>query len=372
MISGEEIRIQTYKDVKGAEIQTNLFVYPIKKNNVVYLIPSEFIDKMPLLIEKEEKISFRSKGYRLPLHDNSRFMVKPMRIRPERGMSFRELVDNFANGEHENKEDDLLWRMMTLIAFLDRVNIRVATPPEFGKDSKMNLINAMTGSIGMISNPTIAKLEYMLHNKVLFLNEVSGIGSQSKADIEQFLLQTSDFNNKYTKRSRAGAGSSEEYKIQNLSVVVVYNDIKQYQDESKYFDFMWTNAGAINNRIIPFLFAGKQLVKYKRDFDVDEVVRENWDFYLKWLRALLYYQDNKFEDDKGFPVVDYDFGKNGRWQINFATIQRWIGKYAKDYPEYKKLCDLLYSKHLDYLKMVGLDKSTKDNDWFKVEEEVVR
>jgi hypothetical protein len=134
--------------------------------------------------------------------------------------------------------------------------------------------------------------------------------------------------------------------------VIAYNDIKQYNDQNKYFDFLWTNAGAINNRVIPFLFQGKQLVKYTRDFSTDDAVRENWNFYLNWMRTLLYFADNKLDEDKPF-YKKYDFGKNGRWTLNFEVIQRWIAKYARDKNEYITICDRLYTRHKDYLKMIG-------------------
>lgn len=356
MVCGEEMRIESYKDKNGTEVDCNLFVYPVKKGDVIYLIPTEFKKEMPLLVEKEIMISHKSKGYRLPvISADGKIAVRPMKIKPQKMMSFRELVDNFANGKHDNPDDDLLWRLLVLISYLDRINIRVATPPEFGKDSKINLINAMTGSVGMISNPTIAKLEYLLHNKVLFLNEVSGIGSQSKADIEQFLLLTSDFSNRYTKRSRAGVGSSEGYNITNLSVLIAYNDITQYRNNDKYFDFLWTNAGAINNRILPFLFSGKQLENYHRDFDITDAVNDNWEFYLSWLRTLMHFAIHRDDEDKSF-TKEYNFEKNGRWKMNFQNIQKWIGKYVKDKPEFEALCDKYYARHKDYLKMLGFDK----------------
>ena len=76
----------------------------------------------------------------------------------------------------------------------------------------------------------------MLFNKICFINEVSGINTQSKQDVEQFVLQCGDFNNEYNKRSRASSGSSEKYDISKMSLGL-NNCIKQ-DGAKKIVDFM--------------------------------------------------------------------------------------------------------------------------------------
>ncbi|WP_298753802.1 hypothetical protein [uncultured Arcobacter sp.] len=360
MITGDEMYIKEYVDSNGEKQEITMFFYPLKKGKVIYLIPSKFINKLPLMVEKYEQVSFRNKGYRLPKinEDTGKVALRPMRIKPEKQMSFRDLVDSFAEARHENPIHNTLWKLIVLTSIMDRINVRVATPPEFGKDSKVNLINSLVGNVGMISNPTIAKLEYLLFNKLIFLNEVSGIGSTSKDDVEQFLLATADFNNKYVKRSRASKGSKEDYNISKLSVVIAYNDIEQYKNQDKYFDVLWTNAGAVNNRILPFLFNGKLKTDYNAVVDINEIVSENWDFYLRFLRTLLHYQENPNDDTKNYKLQsELDMSGNGRWEKNINTIKKWVSKYARDEGEYNDLINKLYDAHLEYLKMVGVKTS---------------
>lgn len=355
MLSSSEMFIENYKDDNGFEVSCSKFFFPFKKDSFIYLIPSEYVEKrkLPLLVERFERVSYSGKGYRLPT------ALKPMKIRPEMTMTFRELIDIFANTNHSNPTHDLLWRLISIILFVDRVNIRAATNPEFGKDSKLNIINSMTGEVGKVSNPTIAKLEYLLFNKVIFINEVSGINSQSRQDVEQFLLACGDFNNEYNKRSRAASGSSEKYDISEMSLVVAYNDMSQYTNSGKYFDFMWQNTGAINNRIIPFLFEGKILEDYTTPFDVNKVVKENYDDYVKFLRAVLYFRNNK-QTEILWEDKEFDFGGNGRWERNFITLKKWISLYAQSQEEYDKLILDLYTAHLKYLKMVGFTHTSQE------------
>ena len=353
MIGGGELFIEDYKDEDGTPTPLSQFLFPIKKDKFTYLIPSQYINKLPVKVQFFERISYSGKGYRLAIK------LKPMRITPNDTMSFRELVDNFANVKHDTPSMDLLWRLISIISFVDRINIRVATNPEFGKDSKLNIINSLTGEIGKISNPTIAKLEYLLFNKICFINEVAGINSQSKQDVEQFLLQCGDFNNEYVKRSRASTGSSEKYDISKMSLVIAYNDLAQYTNTNKYFDFMWTNAGAINNRILPFLFNGKIIENFNEVFDIDKVVKDNWDFYIKFLRALLYYRNTpittmRYEQPKF--IFDTD-----RWKRNFTIILKWVDLYSNTQEEFNELSTMLYKCHKNYLKMIGKETTSIDD-----------
>ena len=344
MIAGGEMYIEEAKDNDGSPITLSKFYFPLKKDKFIYLIPSKDINNLPVLIEKCEKISYSSKGYMLPKK------LIPMRIKPEMKMSFRELVDSFATSEHSNPDHNLFWRLITIVSFVDRINVRVATSPEFGKDSKLNLLNSLTGVIGKVSNPTIAKLEYLLFNKIILINEVSGINSQSKQDVEQFILACGDFNNEYNKRSRASAGSSEKYDINNLSLVIAYNDLSNYTNTEKYFDFMWTNAGAINNRILPFLLQGKTTQDFSKVFNIDDAVKDNWNFYVNFIRALLYFQNNKQQNYKWDNNIKVDFGGSGRWKSNFTTIMKWLSLYCESQEEYDKMVKELYQCHLNYTK----------------------
>jgi len=93
MITGDEMYIKEYVDSNGEKQEITMFFYPLKKGKVIYLIPSKFINKLPLMVEKYEQVSFRNKGYRLPKinEDTGKVALRPMRIKPEKQMSFRDL-----------------------------------------------------------------------------------------------------------------------------------------------------------------------------------------------------------------------------------------------------------------------------------------
>jgi hypothetical protein len=346
MVNGDEMYIEDYKDASGELITLQEFLYPVRKGKIVYLVSSQFIDELPLLVENSEKVSYKGKGFVLVKQ------ATPMKIRPEQKMSFRDLVDKFAEGDHSALPHKFLYSLLVLISFLDRINIRIATPPEFGKDSKIKTLNGMVGNIGIISNPTIAKLEYMLFNKVIFLNEVSNISSNNKNDIEQFLLSCADFSNKYTKRSRATQGGHEDYNISKLSLMVAYNTIHEYNNLSKYFDNLWSNK-AISERVLPFLFKGRTKEDFNIKFDVDEAVEDNWSFYLDFIRTLMFYKD--YYPKKNYKEYDKHKLMNGRWQRNFNTIKKWVAEYSETEEEYNLLLNQLFETHIKYIDMINQD-----------------
>ena len=175
----------------------NTFFFILQKNGVRYLLESQNVNKLPILVKESIKVGYMKEGY---VYIKT---IVPVGFSPERKLTFREVVDHFARFGHSTPSQYKLYKILCFACYLDRVNIRVCSLPAFGKGSPISLLDYLNGRVGMIQKPTIAKLEYLTNNKLLFVDELVNLTAQETRDIEQYLLTVGDFRNKYEKRSRA-------------------------------------------------------------------------------------------------------------------------------------------------------------------------
>jgi len=334
-------------------LQLNDFFFVLQKNSTRYLLESSKIINLPILASKTMKVGYNKDGYLLITE------AKPVGFKPERRLSFRDLVDGFAPFKHSCNEQFTLWKICAFSAYLDRINLRVASQPAFGKDSIIALFDDLFNKVGVVQKPTIAKLEYLTDNKLLLVNEFMNLSGQETRDIEQYLLTVGDFKNKYQKRSRASASHSgkEEYDISKFSLILAFNTLTDYVDGDKiYFDKVHTKQ--LKERFLPLKFDGKITHEFIRVTNAKEIALENKDFYVSMIKTVNWFSNpiNVNNELKVYRKISTDF--TDRWKINFDIICKFINLYSKDEKEYKELVNLLYNCHSEYMAMVNGNNST--------------
>ena len=371
----EELFISEYKDENGIPTIVEKFFFVLKSGKIKYLLDSGLIDKLPIIAKHIEKVSYKGKGYRLITN------AKSVKFKPERAMSFRELVDSFADYQHSEPEELFKLKLIVLVSWLNRINVRIATEPAFGKDSVVNVLSYLMGNIGKVNNPTIAKLEYLLYNKVLMINEVSGIKSEDRQYVEQFLLSAGDFSNTYEKRSRASSGSSEKYDISKLSLILAYNTLNNYKNQDKYFDYMFQNNDAVVSRIMPFKFDGILTEHFDIPFDAKQEVEQSKEYFEDFIRTMMYYREHLYDEMKHYKLKKglkqaIDSIPHQRWKQTFNRLMLYVDLYSEGETEFNRLVAGLYNSHLSYQRMlvggnttlntpfnIDVEEVHMDNDW---------
>ena len=365
-ICDDEIYLSVVKDKDENELDISGFYYVLKKGNQKYLLSSEFIRDLPIVVNHGKKVSYKGKGYYLITDlDSAQF-------KSEKKMSFRKLVDSFADYEHTNSEDFLLYKILSLMMFIERNNLRACSPPGFGKDSCADLLTYLTGDVGKIENPTIAKLEYLLFNKLIMINELSGLDASDRKPIEKFLLSVGAFGNSHEKHSRAVKGGQENYDTSRLSLLLTYNDLDQYDNKNNYFDFMFRNK-AVLDRFIPFKFRGKIVEQFKHILNVDAEVKKHHNYFVDFIRSIMFYRDNLQSELKGFSAktdVGKSLGLDGRWGREFSIVLPFLDLYSKDEGEYQSLVNKLFNRHLDYVKMINGNNLTLNSEFVSFKPEI--
>lgn len=340
--------VNTPDDEEGSEMELNEFFFVLVKGHNKYLLNSKDINELPLFVIKSKRVGYKGEGYNLVLEYQS------ARFKPEKHFSFKQLVDEVGKIKHDNEKDFLLWKIICWSSFFDRLNVRVASNPSFGKDSIMDLIGDIVGNVAVVQKPTIAKLEYLSLNKVLVVNELMNLSAQEYRDIEQYLLSVGAFKNTYTKRSRAGSQGKEDYDISKLSLVLAYNNIDDYPDGADaYFDRVQTNQ--VKDRFLPLKFNGKITELFPDIPNPSNEAEVNKDYFVKIARTIRFIEENWRKELK--PYSEINLGLVGRWKRNFDTISRFINLYSDTEEEYKTLIGELYKKHLNYLDMIYENKS---------------
>ena len=348
-VQEKELFVQTVKSPEDPddyeETKLDDFYYEVRKSGVAYLLPSAYKAELPIEVTKSQKVGYKGNGYNLIMD------YRPARFKPEKHHTFKELVDTIAPFKHSHFIDFTLYKIGVMSCLLDRNNIRCSSEPAFGKDSFMALLNDLTNNIGIIQNPTIAKLEYMSTNKILMCNEVINLEKKEIRDVEQYLLSTGAFSNKYTKRSRGSTkhGSREEYDISKLSLVICYNNKDCYKQGTTYFDSMFQKA--VINRFPAFKFKGVLTEEFKEVDNSTKLAKDNITFYVNLLRSINWCTNNWESQKPGYVVRDFKELPIREKRI-LGIYSQFIALYAQTQEEYDILMDTLIDRKEEYTEMV--------------------
>ena len=322
--------------------------YIFKKDMKQYALPEEYLGELPILVTKtEKKINYRDVFDIITGFQSAKF-------RPVKAFEYRELINKLCDFEHAEPKDYALWRICATASLLGRVAFRVCSQPAFGKDSVMKVLGYLTGDVCVIANPTVAKLEYRLMNKVILLNEFANLKADDRYGMEHLLQSVGDMSNTYEKRSRASQGTTEKFNIGDLSVVCAYNDLSCYQDNSKYFDSVFSDQ--TKDRFLPLKFRGQIKQQIPSIPDPKAEAAEHAEFLQAFMRTITYYR--KHWRDEVAPKRQWgvkcaaDYGFKGRWATNFDQLRDFILLYSETPEEAQSFLNTLYNRHIEYLEMV--------------------
>ena len=305
------------------------------------------LDKLPIVVTNKEEIDYNKQVF---------YFIKgysSVKIPIEQRMPFKELIDNIANFKHTNNTHWILYKIIMTAAWCDRINYRVIAEKGFGKDSVIGNFQDLVGDLKNLYGATFANLEYCLKYKLLIFNEMGNLKSDDKFNMQQFLLATGAFQNKYAKKSRATDETKEEYNTSKLSLGIIYNPPSYYIEKGQeFFDTLFTRA--VQDRFIPFYFTGKLDETFDAEFDVDKVVSENMQLYKDIISTLLYYRNTPVYN-KYCIMDDIEFDSHTRrFERSFLKICDYISEYAKDSEStYFELTYELYKCYKKFEQVLG-------------------
>jgi hypothetical protein len=327
------------------------------KNNKRYLISDtmndvkiEIRDILPILPKDELELGSKGNVY---LHVKN---PTSMRFKAIKSKSFKELLDLISGLKHSNTD---MYKLLHMIAFAStffRTNVRICSNPAFGKDSIIEIYNALIDRCGTITSPTLAKLEERsVYLRWLGISEVVDIGSTEWRIIQQYLLDAGAHKQSVTKHSRAYGGVGESLDLSKLSISLLYNDIIDYNDPEEYFDNI--TKAAVKDRFPAFRFHGQYLEDFNQltEIDIPKYVKDNLDSFKDIIYNYMYYMKNHKEYLHNY-TNDIIKMYNTRGITNLSNICKIIDMYSSNQEEFNHFTTLLNNCMHDYNEMLNYPK----------------
>ena len=289
-------------------------------------------------------------------------------IKPEKRISFREMIDWILPVEHNYPDDLQILRFVYMSAKSHSNYIRVCGESKFGKTAVSSQFNELIPFDCVSLFPkSIPALQHYLKYKVMNLNEIWNVDAEARRLISQFLNQAADGSGTWNRGTmNPNVGGQMSYDISNLSILLYYNMPSEMDScgDDKFFDKMFDEP--IRNKIFPLYLRGCITHKFVAPVDREaEYQRCKLDM-LAWAKTVQWYSDiNTCSDGKkgNQHLIDemhnytrkYSFNHfNTRWQTTYDTILNVVDAYCNDQVEFDKWEELIYQRHKEYMtKFVG-------------------
>ena len=348
----EENIVSTKKCVSWGD--EKFYGFFMEKGKEKFFVLDEHADQLPFKVEQMIEKDYKTDVFKVIQR------VKPIQIPAKKSLSFRELVDIMPAFRHTNFQHFLLYKICATAAYVDRVNFRVSTEPGFGKDSVVSIMAHLVDSSANLYGATMAKLEYVLKNKIIILNELGNLKGEEKINIQEFLLAVGAYFNNYTKRSRKTESTQEQYDISKLSLILFYNLPSHYTAKGQeYFDQMFTSA--VVNRFIPFVFDGRITTSFEKLIDVKKIVTDNENVYKNIISTLNYFRQNNLVDIKyEVDTSEIKFAKTlMRYDRSFNILLKYVSEYAQSQEEFDMLSKELFRCYKKYDSLIETERKIK-------------
>lgn len=331
-------------------LDKKFYGYFLEKGKEQFFAVDEFVKAMPFRIVSSQEKDFRNDVFTVITK------IAPIKIPAEKKLSFRDMVDLTPAFKHTNPLHFKLYKLCAFTSYVDRINMRVSTEAGFGKDSLMNIFSSLVNSTANLYGATFAKLEYVLYNKLIILNELGNLKKEELINMQEFLLATGAYFNTYTKRTRRTSSTQEQYDISDTSLVIFYNLPEYYTGRAQeYFDQMFTRA--VINRFIPFVFEGRIITAFDTILDIDAMTDRNSQVYKDIIATINYYKENKVKNIKFDIPKEIVFGPElMRYERTFNTILKYVGEYAESQNEFNELSLELYNCYKKYQTLIKVDE----------------
>lgn len=247
--------------------------YFVEKNKTSYFIPDfddtekSILDEFPIKVTKKFETDYNKAVF----YFISKY--KSVKIPVEQRINFKTLVDSIGNFKHKNPMHWLLYKIITIVGKIDRVNYRVISELGFGKDSVINNISDLVGNVANIYGATYAKLEYSLKHDFLIFNEMGGLKGDDKSNMQIFLLATGAYANKYLKRSRACY--DENTRVLTKEGLKYHREIKPEEEILTINPFTRVVRWDVPNSLLEYDVIDADMVGFYNTHGVDMLVTPN-------------------------------------------------------------------------------------------------
>jgi len=322
------------------------------KDRTKYFIDKHIINMLPIQAGKGiEMLHYKEHEIEHPL------TPIPFKIKPDQTyMNFREFVDGFCDFEHSNPKHWTLLKLIGLIGYIGRIYTSVASDSEFGKSGIFKVINSVTDRCPVFrprSVPGVLNKINTTGNMVF--DDVLDSKKEVKEIMEEFSLNLADGSPSYINGAMKSSRTKNTYQVHNQSITYLYNNIDYYKDQTKYFENMFLNNGAIDTRFLKLKLTGVLQEKFTKDFDMIQCANDNRQTYIDTAKYLLWMQNLKVTNSYS---LQYDHTKSllklkGRRKSIYNDILWVLDMYCTSQLEFDDMLLQLDNAVLDYKQMIN-------------------
>ena len=158
LLTIENIESKQEESVKIGEKEHYGFMFYVQGERKMYFFDTynkhneHILDKLPLTVLRSSKYSYRNRVF---YHVEN---YESFRIIPKKSYGFRRIVDEVCNLKHNNSKDFLMWTIVCMASYLDKVMLRISSPKGFGKDSIAKILQTLLTGVIVAKPRTVAKL----------------------------------------------------------------------------------------------------------------------------------------------------------------------------------------------------------------------
>jgi len=340
------------------------------KDKIKYLVHPNSYKNLPIKVNSFDRWKYREDVVLVPAS------VTPFNIVPKHSIEFKELVDSFAPFEHTHPDVYTVMKIAAIMSDVGRTYYCMVTEPNGGKSTLFKLLHAINNRAPVYQPRSIPGcLNKITGNGNIIWDDIINVPADPRKAMEDMSMQIADGSSVYHNGAMKSHQTKSKYNTPLQSLTFLYNDIKNYQNpEKKYFDVIFENNGAMDDRYLKMLFPGRLTQQFHRDFDITGTADSNRQYYITMAKELLHLQEMK---QSGGHTNSYQQGSSvnlpdlkSRKLLTYKEICWGISLYSSSQEEYDKLLLLLNNSITDYKEMLmnaGLCESYKK----AIEEEVV-
>jgi len=334
--------------LSGANIHTG---YYAKKDRKKYFIDEKTYNQLPVRITRKEKMVYR---------DDVVFRVwniKPFRITPEHTIPFKEMIDGFMDFKHSEPDTWTLMKIVAMVSYYSKLFICVSSMPSFGKSAVFKALHALTEKCPVFNPRSVpGVLNQITNTGNMVFDDVKGAKKEVKVIMEQFSLLLGDNSVEYINGAMKSNQTKDRYDTVYQSITYLYNEVQCYANPEKdYFDVMFQNNPAIDDRFLKFKFKGTLLEEFDKSFDIKKVAEENKMEYIGVVKELEYLREHRTKNEYALrwkPLADpYDL-KTREIQL-YKEILWGVDLYSESQEMFSRLQKVLNDGLLDYKEMVA-------------------
>lgn len=339
--------------------------YFARKEKIKYWLDEEHLPLLPLRIKKTQELQYKEDIILKPIE------VATFKIKPEHKTDMKKLIDGLCPFEHTEMKHWILMKMIAIAGYVGKTFICVASEPNFGKTSIFSVVHGMTDKCPVFKPRSIPGVLCKINTTGNMVFDEAHEAQKDTRDImEEFTLAIGGGSTTYINGAMKSHMTKSKYDCTLQSITYLFNNVDCYKaPEKSYFEVIWKNNKAMNDRLLKFRVKGKMTQMFSRDFDVKGEAEKNKMFYIDFAKELAYLQE--FKKSGKYKKKFTDFTPTPSLKIKGRKLQVWneimwiVDQYSQSQEEYNEWFKLMEQCVKEYQDMI----SVLDDEVINIEEE---